>query len=166
MTGIITYIVSLLLGVTAHDFHVSKSEIHYRSDEQAVQISINLFIDDLELALQSYSGEELKLFSKYEYASADSLISLYLSDHFVLEINGLTSPAQYLGKEISDDLMASWCYLEITNLEQVQSMSINNTIFYKEFDDQKNIVNFKKDRKSVAFHILDENEPNKEVNFE
>lgn len=149
-----------------HDFHVSKSDIHYKSEKRAVQITINVFIDDLELALSEYSIEKMSLFSDSEYEKSDSLIDVYLQDHFKIAVDDLPARPYYLGKEISDDLSAAWMYMELENVVEVSKIQLTNTILFKEFEDQKNIVNVKMNNKSKAFFILDHKDFTKTVNFD
>jgi len=149
-----------------HNYHVSKTEVHYKSDIDALQLTVNVFIDDLELALETFGDHEYRLFSDSEYESADSLIALYFDQHIKINLDGSPQKVNYLGKEISDDLMAAWCYLEIQGVQEFGNIEIDNTVLLKEFDDQKNIINFKVDRKSKAFHILDQKEHNKLISLE
>jgi hypothetical protein len=47
----------------AHAFHVSKAVVEYNPGEQAIQVSMHLFLDDLEAALKQTHPEPLYLCS-------------------------------------------------------------------------------------------------------
>jgi len=64
---IFLYISLLSLGFnTDHNIHLSKSEVNYDSQSQSVQVSIMLFLDDLEAALKKGGAEDLKLYTNRE----------------------------------------------------------------------------------------------------
>ena len=47
-----------LLSFSAHKYYLSLTQIKYKSEEKAVQIIINVFMDDIELALnKDYDGD-------------------------------------------------------------------------------------------------------------
>ena len=46
----------------------------------------------------------------------------------------------FIGREITDDLAATWCYLEIPEVKDCRSMTIKNDILMELFDDQRNII--------------------------
>lgn len=151
---------------SAHDFHVSKTELQYKSENEAIQISVSVFIDDLELALAEVETEPLKLLTRFEHPSADSLIADYFNKHLKLTSDDLSLELNYLGKESSSDLMATWCYLEVLQIKSIEKLEVENTILLKEFDDQRNILSVKQDGKSVDFVIFDNKEFEKTIRFE
>lgn len=158
MTHII-YILLLLSSLT-HDFHMSKTDIHYKSDQNAIQFSVFLFIDDFEdtVALQPDSLE-LKLFTEQESIASDSIIYNYIIEHLNIEIDAKSVTPNYIGKEIDEkDLQGMWVYLEIENQNPFSNMSISNSILIESFSDQKNIINVLVDKKRKAYHILDKDD--------
>jgi len=69
---IFLYISLLSLGFnTDHNIHLSKSEVNYDSQSQSVQVSIMLFLDDLEAALKKGGAEDLKLGVILKYPASD-----------------------------------------------------------------------------------------------
>ena len=55
-------------------------------------------------------------------------------------MNGENVDYTFLGKEVSEDLQAVWCYLEIENINSIKELKIKNQLLTSLFDDQKNIV--------------------------
>ena len=144
MKYLILFIASILTapqGVTVHEFHVSKCLVEYKADNAEIQISMNIFIDDLELALESRGVEKQFIGTNKESEEADAFIEKYINQVFQIEIDaqGLVDPI-FLGKEISEDLTSIWCYMQIPMQQPIQSLKIKNSILLETFDDQKNIT--------------------------
>ena len=161
------YIFWLWIGSTGlelpHDYHISNTEVHYKSDQGAIQFTVHIFIDDFEKAIETRDSVLLKLFTKKELPQSDSLASEYLIDKLKVKLNGENYLPAFLGMEISDDLAAVWCYLEILDVAEIDEIYISNNILMEIFDDQKNIVNIKVDNKLKDFVILDKKSFKKSV---
>ncbi len=145
MKSFITFIFLLMYPpngtLNLHEFHLSKCTIDYKEEEASLQISLHIFIDDLELALQERGADKLFIGTEKEIEDADLFLSKYLKERLALEINGkLNEEAIYLGKETSEDLLAVWCYLEIKGIKKLKSINVKNQILQELFDDQKNIT--------------------------
>lgn len=124
----------------AHDFHVSKCLMEYDPEEQSLQMSMHIFLDDLEQALSKRGQEQLFLCTPRETTDAEAQVEAYLRDHFKLTINGQPRTFKYWGKEISDDLSAVWCYLEVDNLEEINELELTYRILFDTYGDQKNLA--------------------------
>ena len=123
-----------------HDFHISKCLVEYNESEKALQISMNIFIDDLEEALRQQGADKLFICTEKENKQAENHIQKYLEQHFKLQIKGRELTYRFLGKEISDDLAAVWCYMEITGMDSFEEITITNNLLTELYDDQTNIV--------------------------
>lgn len=149
-------VVLLFAGMPAkHEFHVSKCLIEYRAEEKTLQISLHLFVDDVEEALRKQGADQLFLCTDKESAQAMIYVERYLQQRFQLKIDGKLRPFKVLGKEPSDDLIGMWCYLEITDLQPFQQLTIKNAVLTEVFSDQKNLVNIvhaNKKKSSLLFH--------------
>lgn len=132
-----------------HEFHLSKSTINYNTKDQSLQITMNMFIDDLELALQPIEGDSLKICTRKEKESAEESLHTYILEHFVIVINSQKITPKFLGKEPSDDLAAVWCYLEVENLPAFSEISITNDIMIELFEDQKNMTSIQLDKERI-----------------
>lgn len=123
-----------------HDFHVSKCVVDFKPQEEALQISLHLFIDDLEEALRQQGHHDLLICTERESKQAESIMKSYLQQHLQLYVNDKASTFTFIGKEMSDDLSGVWCYLEITGVETLNALKVKNNLLFEIFDDQKNIV--------------------------
>lgn len=135
-------IIFLHLLTVSHDFHVSQCEIQYRPGEGQIAVAMHLFIDDLELALNNVGYDSLYLCTEKEDQAANDLILEYLQAHFSITLDGKVMKYALLGKEVSEDLMGVWCYIEALDVPPFSSATIRNEVLLNTFDDQKNIVSF------------------------
>jgi len=152
------YIFLLLLSLSSlHEFHMSRLDLHYKSDQASLQFSLFMFIDDFESTIKgNEDGVELKLFTEKESTLADSLIHSYIDSHLIITIDKVEKSMSYIGKEIDEkDLQGMWIYLEIENQDTFKSLDITNSILTGTFSDQRNIINVKVDGKRKGYHILD-----------
>ena len=125
-----------------HDFHLSKAEVHYNEQNQSLEISLHIFLDDLEDGMMQIGMENPNFSTSQEHPKADSLLYVYLASHFAAIVDDQKISFDFLGKEDGEDLTAIWCYLEGKNVPPPKKIEIENTILVDLFDDQKNIVAF------------------------
>ncbi len=138
----------------AHDLHLSKSEINYNSTNQSIEITLHLFIDDLELALSEEEHTDLFICTKKESEYAEEYMAGYISDKMLINIDGQPYNPNFLGKESSDDLQGVWCYLEITEIPIPEKVEVEIDFFNELYSDQKNVLNIKLDESSKEYYLL------------
>ena len=141
-----------------HDFHICKSDINYDIKSNTLQLTIHVFIDDLQLALKKQGNTNLQIGNKNEKDEADQLIASYLISKLTLTCGSQKLKINYLGKEVSSDLQAIYCYLEVPYPLKGLDLYVKNQILTEIFDDQKNLVTISKNRKPVKQYIFDSNE--------
>jgi len=131
--------VLLLTGFSRlHEFYVSLSEIRFNPESRALEVSLRIFPDDMDRAMKEHFGINASLVTELEHKSADSLLEIYLHNLFRVELNGVSVPLTYLGKEAESDVM--WCYLESLPREKPVEITIYNSILCEIFEDQVNII--------------------------
>ena len=123
-----------------HEFHISKCLIEYNEKEKALQLTLHLFIDDLEEALRQQGADELFICTDKESEKAEDYIYKYLQNNLAIDLEDQSLTYNFIGKEISEDLVAVWCYLEIENIERFNKIHVKNNILLEVFEDQKNII--------------------------
>ena len=148
-----------------HAFHVSKCQVEYNEGEQALQISLNLFIDDLEEALRRQGAGKLQLCTPREAPDAENHLQRYLRRHFIIRVNGKALDYTFIGKEISEDQAAVWCYLEITNVQKFRELSVTNNLLLEVFEDQKNIVSIAGPGKKQGVLLFQEGKETESLTF-
>ena len=121
-----------------HEFYVSLSEIRFNQESDCFEVSLRFFPDDMDRALKEHFGINASLVTELEHESADSLLEIYLHNLFRIELNGVSVPLSYLGKEAESDVM--WCYLESDTVKKPEEILVNNAILTELFEDQVNII--------------------------
>lgn len=126
-----------------HPFHVSVSDIKYKEDQKALQVSTRIFLDDLELALQAYSGNDtLDIVEKADWKFVNETLGQYLLERISLkDEKGRKYELNYIGAEIEEDVM--WCYLEVEKVRKLESVTVTNKILHEVWADQENLVHFR-----------------------
>jgi hypothetical protein len=140
-----------LLAFTIHKYYISLCEIEFVESQQSVQITLGMFIDDIEFALNKDNDADLKIATKYEAKNIDAYFEKYLNTHFKISINNLESSYTYIGKEYDDDIVRF--YLEISNVSKLTSIEVTNNSLTKYFDEQQNIIKIKANGKNKTFYL-------------
>ena len=150
MVSIVVSLVSLM-----HSFHVSVSDMKYKEEQKSIQVSTRIFLDDLELALRNFSGQQsLDILEKSEWESVQNMLGEYLLTKVTLkDEKGRVYELHYLGAEVEDDVM--WCYLEVEKVKKIKSITVTNTILHEVWEDQENLVHFRAfgDVKSARLYV-------------
>ena len=131
----------LCMSFGAHKFYVSKTLVNHNAVNQTVEITIDIFTDDLEFALQENRGGLMRLGSDREHADADYLIEQYLLDHLKLWIDDRKVEPIFLGKDVQHDL--TYCFFEVGNVQDFHTFQLKNDILCEMYDEQSNIVDLK-----------------------
>jgi len=135
--------------VPTHEFHISKCLIEFNEKEKALQFTLHLFIDDLEAALKLQGADELFICTEKEAETAEDYIYKYLQQKLAISLEGKEVGYTFIGKEMSEDMVAVWCYLK-------------NSILLEAFDDQKNIISIIGPNKKKGY-LLFNNAKNEET---
>ncbi len=120
----------------SHKFYIGLTEILYVEESRTYQISIKLFTDDLELALESAGIE----FDPDRRAASDQAAFFdYIRDHFRLIAIGKPVYLDAIGSELENDI--SWIYLESLAIDIPESLKIENNLLMDVFDEQAHVIN-------------------------
>lgn len=130
-----------LLSFSTHKYYLSLTQIKYKAEAKAVQIIINVFMDDIELALNKDYNIDLQLTTKKELKNNDIYFEKYLRDKLQFKIDNQSKKFNYIGKEYDGDLV--FFYLEIENVDNVKDISVTNTLLIKHFPEQQNLIKTK-----------------------
>ena len=127
-----------------HDFHVTHTTFHYNDESKSMEITIKVAIEDLEKSIENkYSKKLDDLLDNQENKNSEKLILEYFRNNLTFSEDKNTKVYQWVGKESSDNLHDIYLYFEIPNYnknENVESITIKNTLFLDLYDYQTNIV--------------------------
>ena len=135
----------------SNKFYVSTSVIEYKEEEKTLQITSQIFIDDLELVLKK-DDPSLRLAPDNRKELIDSLVNQYFEEKIKIQSNSKPLKLNYLGREYKNDIAVN--YIEIDLQDTLEKIEIENKLLLEFFDDQKNIIHFKhkQTRKSFLLH--------------
>jgi len=140
---------SLLL----HPIHVSICEIEYDRNNKALEMTLRIFIDDLEKEIRLNRNEpELDITDLPEGVDLDEILKTYLNKNFQVSVNDKDQEYTFIGHEIETD--AVFCYMEITKVKKLKSIEIDNSILTNLYDDQTNLVHIEVDGKIRSMRMV------------
>ncbi len=127
-----------LVAFTMHKYYISLTKIDYKKESNSVQITLRIFIDDIQKTINSTYNKNFELGLPSESKEIDTLINNYIVPKLKVKINNVDKTYVYLGKEYEDEVI--FVYLEIENIKVVNSIEIKNNILMEKFPNQKNII--------------------------
>lgn len=155
-TILLLLILPLVAFTPLHKYYVTLTSIQFNKEQKAVQIIMNISIDDLELALNNLFNIDAQISNKNEVKNLNDYYYKYIQKHFKISINNQEKKYKFVGKEYDGDIV--FFYLEVENISEVTSIGINNTILVKEFSDQKNLVKAKVNGKRKSMFLTKGND--------
>ena len=130
-----------LMSFSAHKYYLSLTQINFSSKSKSVQIIINVFMDDIETALNKDYDIDLQLTTEKELKGNDVYFEKYLNEKLHFKVNTIDQKFNYIGKEYEGELV--YFYLEIENINAVDQITISNKILVKHFPKQENLIKSK-----------------------
>ena len=149
--------------LSAHEYHASVTNMQYNPKEQAFEVSIRMFTDDLERTLTRENGGQRVIFDKKYEKNNDLLLEKYVRKHFAVQTPQKQRKAySYIGHETEAD--AQWIYLELPYAELFRGGMIQQSVLLDMFDDQVNLVtvNYNAQKKTLLFK---KNQTVQEISF-
>ena len=157
------FLIPLFTASSAHKFYVSITKIEYVAEKNSLQIITKIFTDDMEAALGQRKGSDISLGTKKETAADRETLKNYMLQNIKISINGKPVVLKYLGQEFEMDMVVS--YLEISDIENLKSIKIENKVLMDVFPEQQNIVHLKT-RDSRKSLILEKDRSSGLLNFD
>tara|TARA_X000000368_G_scaffold325932_1_gene262971 strand:- start:2953 stop:3441 length:489 start_codon:yes stop_codon:yes gene_type:complete len=143
---IINFFTLFFLFIIPHKYYVSTTLMDFDNKTKSFEITLKVFYDDLEMDLK-LDSKEIDYIEDYDYLN--EIYKLYLHQNFQISSNNKVVLVNYLGFEKKQDQINF--YMEINNDLFGQSIDIKNTILYKSFPKQKNIILIRKGKFRKSF---------------
>lgn len=147
----------------AHPFYFSLTQVDHNPQNQSLEVTIKLFTDDIEQALEAQGTDKLYLGDAKEHQSSDRYLTTYLEQHLQFWVNGKAATYQYLGKEVELDVL--WAYVEIDSVPELSTVKVLNNLLLEHFEDQQNVVQFRVGNQKESM-LLRKGSVEDEVDFE
>ena len=133
-----------------HPFHISVTEVLYRPSEKTIQVSVRIFLDDLELGLRAETGDTKLDIKSSPESDLNTHIGNYVKNRLKLTAKKPIS-LEYLGFEYEED--ALWCYFEAEKVKKFDALQIENKILIEAFSDQENLIHFRSEGKVKSVRL-------------
>ncbi|MFL0132365.1 DUF6702 family protein, partial [Tenacibaculum maritimum] len=85
-----------LLSFSIHKYYLSLTQIAFNEKHQSVQIIMNLFIDDIETAINQTYHIDAQLTTNKELQNIDTYFIKYLETNFKIKINGSSKTYNFI----------------------------------------------------------------------
>ncbi|WP_405604267.1 DUF6702 family protein [Polaribacter sp. Asnod1-A03] len=154
-----TYLILLiipLLSFSLHKYYLSLTQIEYRSELKSIQITVNVFMDDIEEALNKDNNIDLQLTTKKELKNNDIYFKNYLEEKLHFKVNNISKSFNYIGKEYDADMV--FFYLEIEYIESLKTIEVENNILTSHFPKQQNLIKSKVGKKHKSILLTAKND--------
>lgn len=103
-----------------------------------IQITSRIFIDDMNDALEKKFHRKTFIGTEKETPEDEALMKKYLAEKFILKVNGVAKPFNYLSKELENNVVI--CYFNIKEVSKVNSLAVENSALMELNDEQQNII--------------------------
>lgn len=138
---IVLFILPLFAFTSMHKYYLSLTQIDYNEKSKALQVTMNVFIDDFELTMNNTFNKQFNLNTKNELVDSEKFFNQYLQEHFKIKLEGQPISFNYIGRKYEGDVV--FFYLEFEDVTDVKSIEIENTVLFEYFADQKNLIKLK-----------------------
>ncbi|NNE30944.1 MAG: peptidase E [Winogradskyella sp.] len=139
-----------------HEYYVSVTKIEYAQEQNSLQIISQIFIDDFETLLRKRYDENITLDSNKESQLIEDYMNRYLQNKLKIRVNGAAVKFKFIGKEYKEDI--TYCYLEIENVNDLNSIEVTNRILFDILPEQQNIVRLKMKKRNKSFLLIPDND--------
>ncbi|MDQ1164320.1 DUF6702 family protein [Flavobacterium sp. SORGH_AS_0622] len=124
---------------TFHKFYVGVFQVNYAAEKKMLQITSRIFIDDLNNAMEKKYHKKTFVGTSKETQADIDLLKKYLSENFLIKVNGQSKAITFLSKEVeADDVLV--CYSRIKDVEKFKTLEISNTLLVDWNAEQQNIT--------------------------
>lgn len=121
-----------------HPFYISVVDIKHDAKTHNLNISVKLFINDIENALKKTTTKTIDLLNPKNKPEMELELINYIKQRFSIDVNLKPTTLDFIGYEKEED--AIWIYLEVKKIIQPKTLKINTKLLYDFLPLQTNIV--------------------------
>ena len=130
---------SLLLAPTAaraHAVHTAAVEMELNRETGRVEVSVRVFLDDLEAALSARAGRAIRA-ERSPAKEFGDLATAYIAEALVLEdMAGSRAAPEWIGREIKDAANEAWLFVQFKAPANLEGSRLRITLLRDQFADQ------------------------------
>lgn len=124
-----------------HPLHVSFVNLDYYPKEEKCIVSVKVFSDDFASILRKKYGATLLKERDTLCLKDAEVFNKYIRENLMINLNGsAVSMERWRVDSVKNNFEASWLYYSFDFGDQLQEVSVRNTIFFDSFNDQKNLM--------------------------
>lgn len=129
----------------AHSIHQSTAEVEYNPVTRKLEVSLTVFVNDLEVAMIRQCEREMRI-GKTPELEFDEQLKIYIGKHFVVtDAAGQMAPLAWVGRQLdpdsakSDEPKVTLCF-EIERVINPNDSTLRHSLFLDMFKDQANLI--------------------------
>ena len=131
----------LFIVSSSHDIHFSKSTVDYNENSKTLQVVINVFTDDLELAIErSHDKLDLEIGADTQHEATDSFVADYCIQRIDFKRNNQEVDFNFIGFEFDYDICYLYLESDTLSIAKFDELLLGVNLFFELYDDQENVV--------------------------
>ncbi|MDB5192405.1 MAG: hypothetical protein JWQ96_1968 [Segetibacter sp.] len=127
--------------ILLHPFYVSMTEISHNTKDRTVEVSVRIFTDDFESALQRDCKCKVELTKPVNKAEMEKLVNSYINNHLKVKIDGQVKALEFAGFQREKESV--WNYFQVKNVASVNKIEIKNSLLHEMHEEQINMLHIK-----------------------
>lgn len=143
-------IFTLILMIFYHPLHVTLTHIEYDEMNNKCLITIKIFSDDFETALENHSKKDIVLNAENESNNIGEIINAYINDSFSIIFDNKRGNLKYISK--SNNFEATWLNFE-AEVDTFEELKVQNKLLLDIYDDQTNLLIFNKGKLEKGYNM-------------
>ena len=121
-----------------HPFYISVIDIKHNVKEQKLNISVKLFTNDIEDALNKTTHKLIDLLNPSNKSDMEHELFIYIQKHLSISVNQKNTTLNFIGYEREDE--AIWIYLESSLVHKPKVIDIKTKLLYDFLPLESNII--------------------------
>jgi hypothetical protein len=131
----------MFIASSSHDIHFSKSTVDYNEDSKTLQVVINVFTNDLELAIErSHDKLDLEIGADTQHEATDSFVADYCIQRIDFKRNNQEVDFNFIGFEYDYDICYLYLESDTLSIAKFDELLLGVNLFFELYDDQENVV--------------------------
>jgi len=132
-------VILLIMGFK-HPMHVTVTEVEYDKESKAIEMSMHIFVDDLEKHIRLLEKNEALEILELNEVDRNQVLNKYFVNNVLLKVNEKSQTTNYLGHEVEGE--ALWVFMEVEDVKKLKTLEITNMTLLELYDDQANLIHF------------------------
>ena len=129
---------AISMAALVHPFFISMTEINHNAANKTLEVSVPIFTDDFEKALEKSCGCKIDLLKPTDKTIVDKTVTNYITSHLQITADGKPTVLQFAGYQ--QEQGSIWSYFEAKNVTTAKRIEVTNNLLYEYKTEQINMV--------------------------